>query len=85
VSRQHRGFVTVDPAGAASRYQGGAWPGWQTMGTVSTEEGTGALVRNIHTGIYCQANAGGLRSLPQRKVLAALAAQEATRDRSAAR
>jgi len=72
VSRQHRGLVTVDRGGNARIYQYQALPGWEVLGTVSTAGGTGALVRNLRTRVYCQANAGCLRSLPQRKVLAAL-------------
>lgn len=72
MSRQHRNRVTVDPAGKAGLYQHQPLPGWEVMGTISTAEGTGALVRNQRTGVYCQANAGVLRSLPQRKVVAAL-------------
>lgn len=78
MSRQHRGFLTVDPAGKAGLYQHQPLPGWQVLGTVSTSDGTGALVRNVRTGIYCQANAGALRSLPQNKVAAAIAAGKNT-------
>lgn len=45
---------------------------WEVIGTITDAEGTGALVRNTRTGVYCRANAGALRSLPQRKVEAAL-------------
>lgn len=78
MSRQRRGFLTVDPAGKAGLYQHQPLPGWQVLGTVSTEEGTGALVLNTRTCIYCQANASVLRSLPQNKVAAAIAAKRLT-------
>jgi hypothetical protein len=49
--------------------------GWQMLGTVERGAGdVGALARSPH-GIYCQVNAGVARSLDQRKVVAALAAQ----------
>lgn len=75
MSRQHRGFVTVDIIGKAGLYQHTPLPGFEVLGTVTTSEGTGALVRSNRTGIYCQANAGALRSLPQNKVMAALNGQ----------
>lgn len=58
-----RHFSNVAPAYAA------------VLGTV-TRDGidSGALVRIEATGIYCQLNAGALRSLPQREVVAAIAA-----------
>jgi len=74
MSRQHRGRLTVDPAGKAGLYQHQPLPDWDVLGTVSTATGIGALIRNKRTGIYCQANAGVVRSLPQRKVSAAIAA-----------
>ena len=46
---------------------------FDTATTLLAVDSTGALVRNTRTGIYCQANAGAFRSLPQRKVIAALA------------
>lgn len=77
MSRQHRGRVTVDPAGKAGLYQHQEMPGWTVVGVVKTATGTGALVRNNRSGIYCQANGGALRSLPQKKILAALANRRA--------
>ncbi len=58
-----RHYSTVAPAYAA------------VLGTV-TRDGidSGALVRIEETGIYCQLNAGSLRSLPQLEVAAAIAA-----------
>jgi len=59
--------LTVNPAGPAKLYQYQPLPGWEVLGTVSRGGiDTGALVRNQRTGIYCQANAGSLRSLSQR-------------------
>jgi hypothetical protein len=58
--------------GNPALYQLAPLPGWDVIGTVTTSEQTGALVRNQATGIYCQANAGVLRSLPQHKVIAAM-------------
>ena len=55
------------------------WPGplpvgTTVLGTVTRADGaTGALLR-LSSGIYCQGNAGALRSLPQREVEASLAA-----------
>jgi len=55
------------------------WPGpipvgTTVLGTVTRADGaTGALLR-LSSGIYCQGNAGVLRSLPQRDVEASLAA-----------
>ena len=72
MSRHYRDRLTVDQSVKAGLYQHQKLPGWVVLGTVSTAEGTGALVRNTRTGIYCQANAGALRSLPQKKVVAAL-------------
>lgn len=77
MSRTHRSRVTVEVPGRPGLYQLAPLPGWQVIGTVTDADGTGALVRNLHTGAYCRANAGALRSLPQAKVLAALEAAAA--------
>jgi hypothetical protein len=69
--------LNVEVPGKPALYQPIALPGWEAIGVVSTTEQTGALVRNRNTGIYCQANAGALRSLPQHKVVAALAGRTA--------
>ena len=74
MSRAHRGRIAIETPGKPCLYQLAQLPGWETIGTVTDAEGTGALVRNIRTGVYCRANAGAIRSLPQRKVEAALAA-----------
>lgn len=70
--RVHRSRITIERPGKPGLYQAAALPGWDVLGTVTDADGTGALVRNQHTGIYCRANAGALRSLPQSKVQAAL-------------
>lgn len=72
---QHRGYLIIEPTGGLF-FQPTPLPGWITCGVAETANGRGALVYNRRTGIYCQANAGVLRSLPQRKVIAALAAAE---------
>lgn len=79
MSTQHRGYLTVDPTGPYLWFNPTPLPGWDPKGTVTTAHGEGALVRNQRTGMYCQANAGVLRSLPQRKVKAALAAAQPAR------
>lgn len=77
MSRAHRGRITVEVPGKPGLYQTAPLPGWEVIGTVTDAEGTGALLRNERTGIYCRANAGAIRSLPQRKVQAALDAAQA--------
>ena len=72
MSRAGRSRVTVEVPGKPTLYQLATLPGWEVIGTVTDADGTGALMRNLATGIYCRANAGALRSLPQRKVEAAL-------------
>lgn len=72
MSRTHRSRVTVEISGKPALYNPTALPGWDVVGTVTDAMGTGALVRNQDTGVYCRANAGSLRSLPQKKILAAL-------------
>lgn len=70
----NRGRLAVDPNGAWRLYWGNAPipAGSQIAGTVSRDVGdTGALIRTA-AGIYVQGNAGALRSLDQRKVIAAM-------------
>lgn len=76
MSRTHRSRLIVDVPGNPALYllPAGMLAGWEVIGTITDADGTGALVRNARTGIYCRANAGAIRSLPQRKVEAALAA-----------
>lgn len=73
MSRSGRSRITVERPGKPGLYQLAALPGWEVLGTVTDAAGTGALVRNLATGVYCRANAGALRSLPQHKVAAAVA------------
>lgn len=79
MSRAGRSRLTVDVPGAPTIHllPTGMPPGWEIIGTVTDADGPGALVRNARTGIYCKANAGTIRSLPQRKVEAAINAAEA--------
>lgn len=74
MSRAHRSRLTVEVPGKPALYllPAGMPPGWEVIGVVTDADGTGALVLNKATGIYCRANAGAIRSLPQRKVEAAL-------------
>lgn len=77
MSRAHRSRIAVDVPGRPELYTGTLPLGWDVVGTVTDADGTGALLRNHRTGIYCRANAGALRSLPQSKVEAALNAASA--------
>lgn len=74
MSRSHRSRIVIERPGNPGLYllPAGMPAGWEVIGTVTDADGTGALVRNTRTGVYCRANAGTLRSLPQRKVEAAL-------------
>lgn len=72
MSRLHRSRIAVTVPGKPAIYNPAPLPGWDVVGEVADADGVGALVRNRTTGIYCRANAGALRSLPQCKVRAAL-------------
>lgn len=76
MSRTHRSRLTVEVPGSPALYllPAGMPAHWEVIGTVTDADGTGALVRAKATGIYCRANAGVIRSLPQRKVESALVA-----------
>lgn len=74
MSRERRSRLSVQVPGIPALYSNEIPGHWETIGVVETATGTGALVRNAETGIFCQANAGVLKSLPQNKVIAALAA-----------
>lgn len=80
MSSINRAKITVDPAGKAGLYQHQALPGWEAAGTVTRGDDKGALLRNTSTGIYAMANAGSIRSLDQRKVLAALGSNASKMD-----
>jgi hypothetical protein len=73
-STDNRSRLTIDQRGAWKLYAGAGWPpaGWTMHGTVTRGIGdTGALALSP-AGVYCQVNAGAVRSLEQRKVVAAL-------------
>src|SRR3990167_4644943 len=74
MTHNNRGRLVVDLGGKWRLYTNPLPPGRRAIGTV-TREGydTGALVLIEATGLYVQANAGAIRSLPQAKVAAALA------------
>ena len=76
----NRAKITIDPAGKAGLYQPTPIPGYTALGTVTQGDNTGALYRNDSTGIYVMANAGAIRSLDQRKVLAALGSNASKMD-----
>lgn len=70
----NRARLTVDANGPWRLYAGAGWPlaGWTMIGTVTRGIGdTGALGLSP-AGVYCQINAGAVRSLDQRKIAAAL-------------
>lgn len=70
----NRGRLTVDLGGKWRIYTNTLPAGSRALGTV-TRDGydTGALVLIEATGLYVQANADAIRSLPQAKISAALA------------
>jgi hypothetical protein len=74
VSRAGRSRLVVHRPGTPGIYMPVARAGWDVIGTVELADDIGALIRNQRTGIYCCAIGGLLRSLPQHKVIAALAA-----------
>lgn len=68
-------MITLD--GPWRLYQHRPLPGWEMLGIVQRSDlATGALGRSP-TGQYAQLNAGVVRSLDQRKVLAALQSTDA--------
>ncbi|MEN5117488.1 hypothetical protein ABE488_09165 [Luteimonas sp. TWI662] len=78
MSRAGRSRLTVEAPGNPDIYMlpSGAPSRWEVIGTVTDADGTGALIRNKSTGVYCRYNAGAIRSLVQRKVQAAIDAAE---------
>jgi len=73
MSHDNRSRIAIEQPGKPMLYQATDLPGWETVGTVTRGEGDiGALVRNLATGNYAQANAGSIRTLDQRKVRAAI-------------
>jgi len=75
MSRTHRARILVTSPGNPGLYiPNGAPDGWDGVGVVTAATVTGALVRNRATGVYCICVGRALSSLPQSKVVAALAA-----------
>lgn len=74
MTHNNRGRLVVDLGGKWRLYTNTLPANSRALGTI-TREGydTGALVLIEATGLYVQANTGAIRSLPQAKVLAALA------------
>lgn len=54
-------------------------PGYDDIGMVSVGDDTGRLLRNSRSGTYVMHIGGAIRSLDQRKVLAALSGSNATK------
>ncbi len=79
MSRARRSHITIVRPGNPDLYlpPAGMPSGWEVIGTVTTAEGTGALVRRKSNGIYARANTDAIRSLPQRKVQQAIEVGEA--------
>ncbi len=75
MTHNNRGRLVVDLGGKWRLYTNTLPANSRALGTI-TRDGydSGALVLIEATGLYVQANAGAIRSLPQSKVAAALAA-----------
>lgn len=69
---QNRGRLTV-LLGGPWRLYSHPLAGWEMLGTVQRGMEIGALARSS-AGIYAQINAGAVRSIDQRKVVAAIEA-----------
>lgn len=67
----NRDRLTIVLGGPWRLYQHAPLPGWEMLGTVQRGMEIGALGRSP-TGLYCQINAGAVRSLDQRKVQGAI-------------
>lgn len=69
-----RSRLHVDRAGNWKLYAGAGWPlrGWQMLGTVKRGSGELGALGLSPAGVYCQINAGAVRSLSQKKIIAAL-------------
>jgi len=73
MTHTNRGRLTVDLGGSWRLYTNTIPANSRAIGTITRDEcDTGALVLIEATGRYVQINAGVLRSLDQRKVVAAL-------------
>jgi hypothetical protein len=69
----NRGRLTVSVGGNWRLYTNTLPVGSCAIGTVTRDDcDTGALVLIDATGLYVQVNAGAIRNLPQRKIVAAL-------------
>lgn len=68
----NRGRYTAQIDGPWRRYTSVCPAGWQMIGTIQRGLGDIGALAMSPVGIYCQVNAGGIRALDQRKVLAAL-------------
>ena len=67
----NRGRYTAQIDGPWRLYTRVCPAGWQMIGTIQRGLAIGALALSP-VGIYCQVNAGAIRALDRRKVLAAL-------------
>lgn len=67
----NRGRYTAKTEGPWRLYTRVCPTGWQMIGTIQCGFEIGALALSP-VGIYCQINAGAVRAIDQRKVLAAL-------------
>jgi len=72
----NRNRLTITPGGPWRLYTH-PLPGWEMLGTVQLGMEIGALARSP-AGLLVQVNSGAVRSLDQRKALAALQAAGAT-------
>jgi hypothetical protein len=71
MSHINRDRLNVTVGDAWRLYQLTALPGWEMLGTVQRGLEIGALAKSA-AGVYAQINSGAVRSLDQRKVIAAL-------------
>ncbi len=68
-TRAKRAKLTLNFVLDPADYQAKDLPGWKFCGcVVEAVDGTGALMKNLETGIYCRANNGKLAPVGQRKV-----------------
>lgn len=72
----NRGRYTAHPGGPWRLYTNTQPVGWTMLGTIQRGMEIGALAESP-AGIFCQINAGVIRSLDQRKARAALAGHDA--------
>jgi len=70
----NRSRLHVARGGNWRLYAGPGWPlrDWQMIGTVTRGSGDVGALALSPAGVYCQVNAGAVRSLDQRKIIAAL-------------